>query len=255
MRLRCYLLLMRAGRKLYEANLVPWVQQVPFGLVIKECIRSPRNEPNALRLVEQHTNILAPRVIDVGEYTGTTYLVMNHLRGQTLAGVWHLMSYEERSSLASDLRACVAQLREIPNQTSYRFGDTLGGPYVDHRIPDGSGGPFHTEAEFNNQLISHLDCTMADVFPNRVIRLDHRSFSTHSDFHPLNILVDCGRLSGLVDWECSGFKPEYWEFTEAMYSARRQEDFEDMIYQIFGHEYDSELDMERRLWRLTPFGV
>lgn len=59
---------MKVGRYLYGPSRSPGVQVVPFGLVIKHCVRSPQNEPNALKLVEQYTSVPAPRLVDVWEY-------------------------------------------------------------------------------------------------------------------------------------------------------------------------------------------
>ncbi|KAB8223348.1 hypothetical protein BDV33DRAFT_167416 [Aspergillus novoparasiticus] len=53
-----------------------WVQQIPFSLVVKECDLPSRNEAIALRLVEQHTSIPAPRVMDRVEHRGKIYLIM-----------------------------------------------------------------------------------------------------------------------------------------------------------------------------------
>ncbi|KAL1982491.1 hypothetical protein VTN96DRAFT_1282 [Rasamsonia emersonii] len=129
------------------------------------------------------------------------------------------MSYAERDRFADDLGACIAQLRTIPNKTPYLFADTLGGPMVDHRIPTGRGGPCSSEADFYNLLRSHHDCTAAEFFGDKFqsLRQDHRSYFTHSDLHDSNLLVEGGRLSGIIDWECAGFKPEYWEFTKTMW--------------------------------------
>jgi hypothetical protein len=141
--------------------------------MIKQCIRSPQNEPNALRQVEQYASIPAPRVVDVGEYDGDTYLVMTRLPGQPLIDVFYLMSYAERNRLADDLRTAVTQLRKIPNKTPFSFGDTLGGPLVDHCMPNGTAGPFNSEADFYNRLTSHMSCTIADVIDGPAVRFNH----------------------------------------------------------------------------------
>ena len=54
-----------------------------------------------------------------------------------------------------------------------------------------------------------------------MLRDDHRIVFTHADFHPRNIMVVNGpddgvQLSGIFDWEASGFYPEYWEQLKAM---------------------------------------
>lgn len=231
------------------------MHRLPFGLILKQCVRSPQNEPTSLKLVEKYTSIPAPRVVDVGEYGGNTYLVMTRLRGQMLHEVLHLMSYAERDRLADDLGSYVTQLRKIPNHTAYMFCNALGGPIVDHRIPDMSGGPFNSESDFNNHLTSHLGCSSAEALGEENVPQGHRSYFTHSDFHRTNLLIDRGRLSGIIDWECAGYLPEYWEFTKAMYTTLQNPILESIFRRAFGHRYESELIVERKLWYYTPFGV
>ncbi|QKX58646.1 uncharacterized protein TRUGW13939_05773 [Talaromyces rugulosus] len=235
MRLRCYIILKDIGNWLYGPTLAPWVHRLPLGLMLKQYVHSQQNEPNSLRLVERYTSIPAPRVVDVGEYGGTTYLVMTRLRGQMLNEVVHLMS--------------------PPNQTEFLFCNSLGGPIVDHRIPNGTGGPFHSESDFNAHLTNHLGCSPAEVVGEENVPQGHHSYFTHSDFHHTNLLVDRGRLSGIIDWECSGYMPEYWDFTKAMYTSLQNPIFENIFRRAFGHRYESELSGERNFWFYTPFGV
>lgn len=45
---------------------------------------------------------------------------------------------------------------------------------------------------------------------------------THADLHPNNIMVDPssrGTVVGLIDWEQSGWYPDYWEFCKAEFTA------------------------------------
>lgn len=254
-RMRFYLLLWRIGRRRWGPTGAFWVQRLPFGLIMKECIRAPQSEPNALILVEKYTTIPAPRLVDVGEHDGKTYLIMTRLPGQELDMVMHLMSYAERDRFADDLANCVSQLRKIPNHTPYLFGNTVGGPMGDHRLPDEKGGPFNREADFNNHLTSHLGCTPDKVLGGLTMREDHRSYFTHSDFHPSNLLVEGGRLSGIVDWECTGYMPEYWEYIKAKRAAHCKPILEAIFGRAFGPVYEQEWEIERKLWRLTPFGV
>lgn len=250
-RIQCYFLLIRIGRSLYGRGPRHWVYPLPFGLVAKECINSGPNEPNALRLVDKYTSVPAPRLIDAGEYHGKTYLVMTRVPGQELSKVFHLMSYPERDRLVEDLKSCVAQLRKIPNHTPYLICDTLGGPVVDHRVPDKSGGPFNTEADFTKYLC--LGCSPAEALGDVPVPQGHRSYFTHSDFDYSNLLIENGRLSGIVDWECAGYKPEYWEFTKALYTfdggARGA-----LFRRVFDNKYEQELAAERISRRFAPFG-
>ncbi|ESZ96857.1 serine/threonine protein kinase [Sclerotinia borealis F-4128] len=250
-----YRFLVRFGAWLYGPTGAVLVSRVPFGLYIKRTTRSGLNEPNALKLVEQYTSIPAPRFVDVGNHGNEIYLVMTRVPGQQLRHIYHLMSYTERNRLADDLADYISQLGRIPNTTAYMIGGTLGGPAIDHRMPNsGIGGPFNTEADFNNFLVSHIESTSARILGEENEPRNHRLVFTHSDLHWSNILMDQGRLSGIIDWECAGFKPEYWEFTKAMYAVMWHKDKEELIKRAFGKKYEKELEGERRLWDITPFG-
>lgn len=84
----------------------------------------------------------------------------------------------------------------------------------------------------------------------------YRSVFTHADLNPRNILIDHGRLSGIVDWECAGFYPEYWEFTRLFYGAQPSPEIQSIIHGAFaGDTYEEELEAERLLWYDTPFGI
>ncbi|KAF7947205.1 uncharacterized protein EAE97_004454 [Botrytis byssoidea] len=254
-RVYCYHYLLRFGGWLYGPTGAISVTRIPLGLYIKQTTRSGLNEPNALKLIEEFISIPAPRFVDVAEHGDDHYLVMTRVRGQLLRHVYHLMSYTERDCLADDLTDYVAQLRKIPNPTAYMISDTLGGPLFDHRIPNNEiGGPSNTEADFNNFLVSHVDSIPARALGEENVPRNHRSVSTHSNLHWSNILVDQGKLSGIIDWECAGFMPEYWEFTKAMYKILLHKDKMELIRRAFGNKYENELKAEMKLWEMTPFG-
>ena len=55
----------------------------------------------------------------------------------------------------------------------------------------------------------------------KILDMAHRVVFTHGDFKAHNILVDDeGHISGFLDWECTGWYPEYWEFATAMRFGR-----------------------------------
>ncbi|KAF2490044.1 hypothetical protein BU16DRAFT_518730 [Lophium mytilinum] len=254
-RVWCYRGLSKAGPYFYPSEISYLVKRVPLGLYIKHCEGSQKNEPTALKLVEQYTSVPAPLLIDTFQDDGNTFMVMTRVRGQMLKDVFHLMSYAERDQLSDDLAASIKQLRRIPNHTPYTFADTTGGEMVDHRVPDGRFGPFNSEADFNSHLYHmgvgpELRKRLAPVHSRK-----HRVFFTHSDLHTTNLLIYGGRLSGIVDWECAAFKPEYWEFTKAMYGVWNRGPEEAIFHRAFGNAYMEELEAEQALWRVTPFGI
>ncbi|KAJ5420905.1 hypothetical protein N7465_003424 [Penicillium sp. CMV-2018d] len=245
-RVQCYGALLKLGSNLYPRSFTGLVHQLPFGLYAKECTRSP-NEGQTLKLVERYTSIPAPLWID--EYQGAhRVLIMTAVSGQTLDVVFHRLSYSERKQLSKDLKNVLSQLRSIPNQTSYRFGDSHGGPLFDYRFPSGICGPFHQISEFNSFLVhKHVRNETRDNIATVHAR-QYRSVFTHADLNPRNIIIDRGRLSGIVDWECAGFYPEYWEFTRLFYGAQPLPEIQSVIHEAFtGDTYEEELETERLL--------
>lgn len=256
LRMKFYFLLIPIGHRLYGPTSSLKVHRLPLGLVVKSSRDATHNEANALQMVQKYTSIPAPRLIDVGEHNGEVYLIMTYLPGQGLNGVFHLMSYTERNRFADDLSACVAQLRGVPNNTPYKFANTIGGPLYDHRIPSPPpGNPCNSEAGFYDTLTADFGRTAAECFGEDYpsLRQDHRSFFNHSDFYHGNLLLENGRLSGIVDWECAGYKPEYWEFTKAILLVQGLPEKEALFRRVFGHQYEEELKVEKLLWRCTPF--
>ena len=58
-------------------------------------------------------------------------------------------------------------------------------------------------------------------------------------------------VTGIVDWECSGFYPEYWEYTRSLFegfrNSERERNLMHTIFKAFG-DYSKELDVEKRSW-------
>ncbi|KAL4883037.1 kinase-like protein [Aspergillus karnatakaensis] len=246
LRILCYTLLGTMGRKLYPLEAELWAQRLPFGLYVKECTRAPANEPHTLKLIENCTSIPAPRLIDAWEHNGRHQILMTRVPGARVGDICHLMSYTEREQFAEDVRACVEQLRKIPNTTPYLICDSLGGQIRDHRVPnDGLGGPLKTEDDFNDFLTSHLGAPFSGFaeLEKLTVRKHEHFYFTHSDLHPSNLLVVNGRLSGI-------------EFTKAMYGSSMAAPgvMTSIWWRTFGRQYEAELAVEQKLWYRTPFG-
>ncbi|TVY86399.1 hypothetical protein LAWI1_G007874 [Lachnellula willkommii] len=245
-----YRQLLRVGARLYEKPNF-WTQRVPFGLYIKHGRMKliPKGEAPALQLVEKFTNIPAPRLVDYVVDNDYAYLVMTRLPGRPLMQELYTMSYPERTVLANDIRSCIQQLKNIPNTNESAICDANGGPVFDYRLNGRGGGPFQSEAEFNNFIITQE--RLRDPCHSR----HHNICFTHADLNPNNILVEEGRLSAIVDFGCAGYFPEYWEYTKAMFSTPDLDlSFPQVFEETFGDSHRDELNAERKLWSVrSPF--
>lgn len=257
-RVAAYRLLFVIGFKLYGTR-HPDVQRVPFGFYIKRklSVFMPLGEVPAMNLVEQHTDVPAPRVLDVlttgpnTPRTNFTYLVMTCLPGIPLSEAIPLMSYPERRNLVATLQDVILQFRSIPNPNTAAICNASGGPLFDHRLPRIEGtklaGPFESEADFNNRIVGDQSLRSATH------DLSHQIYFTHADLHPNNILISAGKLSGVVDYGLSGFYPEYWEYTKAVYTHFGPElTWPDIMSQTFSGSYVEELKAEKKMWAVNP---
>lgn len=117
-------------------------------------------------------------------------------------------------------------------------------------------GPFHSEEDFNNAIIDAYQSKA----PKRRIKgflagmLSHRKHQiafTHGDLRQQNIMVKDGNVTGILDWEFSGWYPEYWEFSKALYIWKWQNDWVEYLVQIlqpYYSEYAVHSFLTENLW-------
>jgi thiamine kinase-like enzyme len=78
----------------------------------------------------------------------------------------------------------------------------------------------------------------------------HHIVFTHGDLQLRNIMVKDGNVSGIIDWELSGWYPEYWEFSKALYLWKWQNDWVDYLMEIL-QPYYSEYTLHSFLAEVT----
>ncbi|KAK2813407.1 hypothetical protein FQN50_000723 [Emmonsiellopsis sp. PD_5] len=249
------------GKFFYSRN-----RHLPFNLYVKS-VRRPSlyNEANALRLVEKHTpTIPAPQLIDFvvakddgnRKYYGDGgYILMTRARGDRLDHAIYWMTREDRKQLGVDLGKCISQWRHIPNDNnspSTLITSTLGGPAYDHQFEDKQCGPFSSTVEFADSLTQYLQDQRGKPPLAALYKPDYRVFFTHSDLHHTNIFVEAGRLSGVIDWEHAGFKPEYWEYTRSLLAYWGVGEHKFIMDQAFKEDYSEELEAQKYLWKVDP---
>lgn len=105
-------------------------------------------------------------------------------------------------------------------QRMYEFGNILGGPFYDPRLPYRFyWGPFDTVHDFHKALLDDMDLSTPCGLPEVSELLEYywryqgELVFTHGDLSGLNILVRGDDVVGIVDWETAGWYPGYWEYT------------------------------------------
>ncbi|EXA35777.1 hypothetical protein FOVG_12926 [Fusarium oxysporum f. sp. pisi HDV247] len=245
-------LLRKIGHHLYGSASSLAVSRLPFGLYLKSTSEGAFNESNALGLIHKYTSVPVPRVLDLVADSRNTYLLTTGLRGEPLARAMDMLSDRDCQEFVGQMQSFISQIRAIPPVgPKNHICNTLGQACSDPRIRDGNPiGPFDDEASFS-QYIRH---------PDDPARRGHQVVFTHADLNLRKILVDkVTRLdgtrgwavSGIRDWENSGFYSEYWDCTKAQFEGSRwDERWARALVEVFRHfgGYAKEIELEKRSW-------
>ena len=115
-----------------------------------------------------------------------------------------------------------------------------------------SWGPYGSKTNFLDDFTTGFESSWGQAPLSYLYEKDHAICLTHSDLSLSNLLVERGRLSGVIDWEHAGFKPEYWEYTRDLWSNMGDSVLERDYSLAYDKEYSEELEGERMLSRLKP---
>ena len=195
-------------------------------IIVKKGNSVSLTEAATMAFITARTNIPVPRVHCSFIYKNTTYIVMERVRGKTLADAWPTLSDAELEHIFTQLRRMLEELRALPAPCT-AIESCVGGSLRDSRIPRSKPrfGPFPSTKAFHHWLREGLqpeqhpernnDEDWADI--KRMVSMQDQDWGmpvfTHGDLNPFNIIVRDGKIAAIIDWEFSGWLPRYWEYT------------------------------------------
>ncbi|THV01049.1 kinase-like protein, partial [Dendrothele bispora CBS 962.96] len=188
------------------------------GFHVKCCI-VPEIELATMRFVREHTKIPVPEPCCSFQWDNKDYIAMSHVPGTDLHELkWKTLSSEVQRTIMDQLKTYFDDLRSIPRPVGeHSISSVIGGPFLDARLLDWDdlSGPFENEAEFNTfyRAGQPLDEKVPEEI-RRVHSVSHRLVLTHNDVCPRNIMVEGSTVTGIIDWECAAWLPEYWEYVK-----------------------------------------
>ncbi|KAF8823525.1 hypothetical protein HHX47_DHR10000188 [Lentinula edodes] len=177
-----------------------------------------------MRFVRKRTTIPVPFIVDyLVSDDNESYLIMELILGETLADQYGSLTEDVCRIIIRDLIDITNELRSIPPPSRPPLVCGLGSIPIDCRRIQLNGsssfGPFDSVKAFHEELIKFSNLE----FPNqetesaalskihRLYEKPYRIVFTHNDLHPGNVIVDANfRIVGIIDWESSGWMPEYW---------------------------------------------
>ena len=184
------------------------------------------------------------------------YIVMEYIPGNSILEQWHSLRESEQQSVREQFTNTMQELRSIPSPGYYgRVGRrSLYDLVFAH--PDGEGpemqGPFDTEAQLNNGIRLLMDRILPSsrkaLFRQCIdLHFDnghpHPPVFTHGDLQDRNVLLSPNgvkpngdRLFRIVfiDWEYSGWFPDYWEYCVKAYNSGGGDVWLDLITDALG---------------------
>ncbi|EJF59711.1 kinase-like protein [Dichomitus squalens LYAD-421 SS1] len=228
--LRCVL----SGAPIWEGRSRA-VIQVGENVVVKVAQHLDYDEHGVLEFLEQHVpNIAAPRPLGLIAIGPTSFMFMTKIPGATLETRWPSLPADAKAHIRCLLDQQLSDLRTLDLPPGSPLGSPVGRRLCkdvrrDERV---SITPIYSEPQFNDFLLDSPTSRASSSYKewlHSMLRADHRVVFTHADIHPRNIMVVDGprgvvELSGILDWEASGFYPEYWEQLKALNTRSVKDD-------------------------------
>ncbi|KAF9482974.1 hypothetical protein BDN70DRAFT_852448 [Pholiota conissans] len=158
------------------------------------------------------------------------------------------MSESTKERVIDQLCGYISQLRALPPPEHGLVASLTGGPiWEPAMICEPRLGPFSTNDEFHDCLRHDIPLSIFDKNPSwtwapsvvHAHSLKYETKATHGDLAGRNILCKAdGTITCILDWETSGWYPEYWEYTKARYFPSNGPDWIKRIGLITGEYPD-----------------
>ncbi|KAF7183289.1 hypothetical protein CNMCM7691_003202 [Aspergillus felis] len=179
--------------------------------------RRPTFEVANAQFVQQETSIPVPSVVESWEEDDRTFILMRRVPGEALNKAWPTLSTAEKEDIAKQTAEYLLQLRELQSDNIQTLG---GGPvYSNFLIYNDQCDLPHGPLASDDELWAEMEKGLHEsVPPDARARLRERMPSaapytfTHGDLTDVNIMVEDGHLTGIIDWEVSGYFPVWWEY-------------------------------------------
>ena len=202
---------------------------------------TPWDEKAVLDYIAQRTDIPVPRVISEWvDGDNLHFILREKMPGEPLDALWPSLSWAQKERIADQTAAHLAKLRRLHAPYMGRLNRQ---PLVDQLLfnliyPEPQG-PFVSDDELWAAVVATLP---GQINPKALDRLralmppcEPFTF-THGDLSMGNIIVLDDRVSGIIDWEWSGFAPVWWEYAKFRAGCPRWIDRD--WYELLEHRID-----------------
>lgn len=218
-----------------ESSEVIWKSETCSGCAVIRCSEkivakivpeiNDYTEYTSMQYLEEHApEIPAPRPLGLLVSKTTSYIFMSFVPGLTVNKIWPKASHEQKISISNQIGEVLLKLRQINVPDGVSLGGVCGEGCKDARRHTRiSQERISTCAAFEDFQFSNPYYGGADYISLlRGLLSSHTAaiVFTHGDIRPENIVFQPDQhgnylLAGIIDWEQSGFYPDYFECTKA----------------------------------------
>ncbi|KAL6704471.1 hypothetical protein ACN47E_008215 [Coniothyrium glycines] len=169
-------------------------------------------------------SIPAPRPLGLVRAGGCFFIFMSLVPGITLESVWSGLDDSLKRSVQAQLNDIFVDLRSLTRPEGMPLGGVAGEGCQDlRRYVRHTEDPIWTTEDFDNWQFSNPHFG-SPIYIEVLRRLSpaptQRHVFSHNDLRPENIVVKLQEqqcyITGIIDWQYSGFYPEYYESTKVM---------------------------------------
>jgi aminoglycoside phosphotransferase (APT) family kinase protein len=182
-----------------------------------------------LYLKEHLSDFPAPKPLGAVRFGIFCLLFTTFIPGLDLERAWPRLDASQKSSISTQLDTLFSDLRSLPVPENRPPGGVNGDGCKDaRRVARVNPDPILDVGQFEEFIFSRSKraSPLYTRFLRRFIPADAmKCVFTHGDVRPANIMVHLDedgawKVAGVIDWERSGFYPEYWESVKVTNNLR-----------------------------------
>jgi hypothetical protein len=215
-----------------------------------------------LYLNSQAPDIPAPKPHGLIKFSDMNIMLMTYFPTTTLESVWPKLTLNNKLPIQNRVQSIFSTLRSLTLPPGRNMGGVRGEGVRDVHMDDHDTQQLNTISAFED-----IQFSVNTLPPSPAFTTFLRSFLpppnnecvfTHGDVRPANIMVEQNidggyTISGIIDWEMSGFYPEYMESMQVLHLFDRN--VESDWYHFLPHCISPTRHPERflvgRIWKMS----
>ncbi|KAK7696080.1 hypothetical protein QCA50_000722 [Cerrena zonata] len=214
-------------------------------LVLKRSDRIESTEADALRFLNRVVpHLPIPKLIDSFRIDDVVYTLMTRLPGHNLTQLDREEEFTEEAMkpIVQDVLDIIEELWKVPQPAELNgqvmlsaSGGGLPHPVAFH---ESLGGPYPSTYDCYKTMVMNMSAHPPGHF-NPILK--DKIVWVPTDLTMRNVLVHNGRVSGMIDWEDSGWLPRHW-FLHTLRFPRPGCEGAWARYWYFTHRFEPEIE-------------